>query len=236
MVKMIKRILLIIVLLLVAITIKAYANELTIVAPDSINTEETNEIECTLKGNFSDNINSIKVRYNFSDGITFDDFTPNESWTMEQGGTSNSSGMILRVGDENVTGEIEFGKFILHIPETYDNKKINIKLFDLDATNKECEIIDFENDPVEKEIVIENNDDKEDEEEDNPLPDDSDNQKDEDNKEDESTNNNGAEVDNTASDKPFGQFGDKSIILIVVALVAAVAVLLRKNIKYKDIK
>ena len=154
MARIIKKICLMTIVLLIAISIKVYANELTLDCPDSINPETENTLEYVLKGKFTGNVNSIKVRYTLPDGVEFQGFTPSEGWNLEQGGTADKTGLVLRINDIDVTGEVEFGKFTFNVPSTYSKDKISLKLFELDATNTACELIDFENDVVEKNVTI----------------------------------------------------------------------------------
>ena len=144
---------------LVAISIKTYANELTIECQDSINLENENMVECVLKGNFTNKVNSIKVRYTSIDGVVFEGFTPSGEWILEEGGTKETTGLVLRINDKDLTGEVEFGKFTFKIPSTYSKDKISLKVYDLDATNTSCEILDFDNTEVIKDIKIAKEDD-----------------------------------------------------------------------------
>jgi uncharacterized protein YcnI len=205
---------LIIIVLLISISIKVYANELTLDCPDSINPEAENTLEYVLKGKFTGNVNSIKVRYTLPDGVEFQGFTPSEGWNLEQGGTANTTGLILRINDNDVTGEVEFGKFTFNVPSTYNKDKIILKLFELDATNTSCELIDFDNDVVEKDIIISStNDDKDKPTGDNP----SDNNPTENNPSDnnptgDNGNNGNEEHGNNESNTPTGtnDDGDKN--------------------------
>lgn len=168
MARIIKKICLMTVVLLIAISIKVYANELTLDCPDSINPKTENTLEYVLKGKFTGNVNSIKVRYTLPDGVEFQGFTPSEGWNLEQGGTADKKGLVLRINDIDVTGEVEFGKFTFNVPSTYSKDKISLKLFELDATNTACELIDFDAEVVEKDIIISSsNDDKDNPTEDN---------------------------------------------------------------------
>ena len=172
MARIIKKICLMTIVLLIAISIKVYANELTLDCPDSINPETENTLEYVLKGKFTGNVNSIKVRYTLPDGVEFQGFTPSEGWNLEQGGTADKKGLVLRINDIDVTGEVEFGKFTFNVPSTYSKDKISLKLFELDATNTACELIDFDNDVVEKNVTISStNDDKDNDKPDTPTGD-----------------------------------------------------------------
>lgn len=159
MARIIKKICLMTIVLLIAISIKVYANELTLDCPDSINPETKNTLEYVLKGNFTDNVNSIKVRYTIPDGVEFKGFTPSDGWNLEQGGTADKTGLVLRISDGDVNGEIEFGKFTFSVPNTYNKESIAFKIYGLDATNTSCEIVEFSHDEVNKSILIEKQDD-----------------------------------------------------------------------------
>ena len=153
MTKIIKRICFITIVFLTAISIKAYANELTLECQDSINLETENALEYTLKGNFTENVNSIKVRYKVPEGVEFEGFTPSENWNLEQGGTSGTTGLILRIDNSDVIGEVEFGKFIFNVPSSYNKKTITLKIYDLDATNTSCDVIEFDPEEYAKSVT-----------------------------------------------------------------------------------
>ncbi|MBP3502623.1 MAG: hypothetical protein J6K42_04000, partial [Clostridia bacterium] len=159
MARIIKRICFITIIFLVAISIKVYANELTIDCQDSINPETENTLECVLKGNFTDNVNSIKVRYIIPDGVKFQGFTPSEEWNLEQGGTAEATGFILRINEGDVNGDVQFGKFTFSVPSSYNKDSVSLRLYELDATNTSCEIVDFDNIDVIKNIKIVKEDD-----------------------------------------------------------------------------
>lgn len=274
MARIIKKICLITIILLIAISIKVYANELTLDCPDSINPETENTLEYVLKGNFTDNVNSIKVRYTIPDGVEFQGFTPSEGWNLEQGGTADETGLILRINDTDVTGEVEFGKFTFNVPSTYSKDKISLKLFELDATNTACELIDFDAEVVEKDIIISSsNDDKDNPTENNP----SDNNPTGDNGNggNEGQGDNGSNTpsgtnddgdkngnvgngntagigsqssgaknvdynqdqesapknDTTVTKTPFGQYGNRNIIIVLIAMVLFIGVIVYKKLK-----
>ena len=154
MIKIIKRICIIIIVLLALISIKVYANELSFECQESVDIKKQDTIEVTLKGNFTDDVNSIKIRYTIPGGVSFQGFTPNKNWNLEQGGTSATTGMVLRISNGDVNGEVEFGKFIFKIPSGYDKKSIKFNFYDFDATNTSCEIIEFSKDSVEKNVSL----------------------------------------------------------------------------------
>ena len=159
MARILRKICFITIVFLVAVSIKTYANELTIESQDSINLENENMVECVLKGDFTNKVNSIKVRYTSINGVEFEGFTPSGEWILEEGGTKETTGLVLRINDKDLTGEVEFGKFIFKVPSTYSEDKISLKVYDLDATNTSCEILDFDNAEVIKDIKIAKEDD-----------------------------------------------------------------------------
>lgn len=201
MARIIKKICLITIILLIAISIKVYANELTLDCPDSINPETENTLEYVLKGKFTDNVNSIKVRYTIPDGVEFQGFNPSDGWNLEQGGTADTTGLVLRISDGDVNGEIEFGKFTFSVPNTYNKESIAFKIYGLDATNTYCEIVEFSQDEVNKSILIGKQDD------DNPNS----NQDEENNNPSDNNDNNGGneEQGNNNSNTPTGSEDDE---------------------------
>ena len=207
MARIIKRICFMTIVFLVAISIKVYANELTIDCQDSINPETENTLECVLKGNFTDNVNSIKVRYTLPAGVEFQGFTPAEGWNLEQGGTAATTGLILRKENGDVDGQIEFGKFTFSVPSTYNKNTIALKIYELDATNTSCKIIEFSKDEVTKSVQVKKqNDDNQ-----TDTQDDKDKPSDDNNNNDGNNNNNGGneEQGNNNSNTPTGSEDDK---------------------------
>lgn len=255
MARIIKRICFMTIVFLVAISIKVYANELTIDCQDSINPETENTLECVLKGNFTDNVNSIKVRYTIPDGVEFQGFTPSDEWNLEQGGTATTTGLVLRIDNGDVNGQVEFGKFTFSVPSTYNKNKITFKIYELDATNTSCEIVEFNKDEVSKSVQIEgknDNDPNETQDEENKNPSDDSNKnngnnnsntpsdsKDDKNKSDNDVNSDknstsegsknsnndlnpkyNTEKDTTVTKTPFGQYGNRNIIIVLIVIVS----------------
>lgn len=244
MARIIKRICFMTIVFLVVISIKVYANELTIDCQDSINPETENTLEYVLKGNFTDNVNSIKVRYTLPEGVEFKGFTPSDEWNLEQGGTVATTGLVLRIDNGDVNGEVEFGKFTLSVPSTYNKDTIALKIYELDATNTSCKIVEFSKDEVTKSVQVKKQND-----DDNP----NDTQDDKDDK-----NNNGSndinsnigsasagsnnvnnnlnpksdtERDTTVTKTPFGQYGNGKIIMTLIVIVSIVAFIGYKKLK-----
>ena len=254
MAKIIKRICFMTIVFLISISIKVYANELTIDCQDSINPENENTLECVLKGNFTDNVNSIKVRYIIPDGVEFQSFTPSNEWNLEQGGTAETTGFILRINDGDLNGEVEFGKFTFSVPSTYNKDSVSLKIYELDATNTSCQIVEFSEDEIIKSIQIEkqnNNNPSDTQDDDNTHT----------NENDKNNNNNGSNggnsnIDNTSegsknsnnnlnpkSDKvkdttvtktPFGQYGNGKTIIVLAVIVSFLAFIGYK--KFKKVK
>ena len=262
MVRMIKRICFMTIVFLIAISIKVYANELTIDCQDSINPETENTLECVLKGNFTDNVNSIKVRYIIPDGVEFQGFTPSDEWNLEQGGTAETTGFILRINEGDVNGNIKFGKFTFSVPSTYNKDYVSLKIYELDATNTSCEILEFSKDEVSKSVQIKkkNDNNPNDTQDDNNNPsDDNNNNGNDKNKSNNGSNNSNFDIENvsagsdssnnnlnpktnkekdtTVTKTSFGQYGNGRIImgLIVIGSIAVVFVYKRMK-KYKYIK
>lgn len=286
MAKIIKRICFISILALFLIPISVFANELTIESADSVNPDET--IECSIKGNFTDNVNSVKIRYEIPEGVEFSGFTASENWNIEQGGTAETTGLILRMDDSNVNGNVDFGKFTLKVPDGYSKETVDLKLYDIDATNTDCEIVVFDNQIINKEIIVsgiknnqpgeEDNIDKDDKNEDsdvgsedgvedeiqdgaedgkeNGTQDDSNtdyggnsntgtdtdsdvniNTGTNDNPESGSSNieeNKENTQDSTATKNPFGQYGSKTMIILIICI--ALFISIRFYAKFKKIK
>ncbi len=262
MARIIKKICFMTIVFLVAISIKVYANELTLDCQESINPETENTIEYVLKGNFTDNVNSIKVRYTIPDGVEFQGFTPSGAWNLEQGGTSDTTGLVLRISDGDVNGEIEFGKFIFSVPSTYDKENVAFKIYGLDATNTSCEIVEFSQDEVNSIPTEEQDDnnanDNQDDENNNLSDDDNRNNNNDNNKNGEQGNNNSnigsvsagskndndslnpkydTEKDTTVTKTPFGQYGNGKIIVMLIVIVSIIVVVFyNKFKKFKYIK
>ena len=252
MARIIKKICLMTIVLLIAISIKVYANELTLDCPDSINPETKNTLEYVLKGNFTDNVNSIKVRYTIPDGVEFKGFTPSDGWNLEQGGTADKTGLVLRISDGDVNGEMEFGKFTFSVPNTYNKESIAFKIYGLDATNTSCEIVEFSHDEVNKSILIEKQDDNspndnQDDENNNPS-DNNNNGNNNDGSNDINSNIGSAsagskndnnswnpkydtEKDTTVTKTPFGQYGNGKIIMTLIVIVSIMAFIGYKKLK-----
>lgn len=258
MARIIKKICLIIVALFAVISIKAYANELSLDCQDSINPETENTLEYTLKGNFTDNVNSIKVRYRFSEGVEFKGFTPAEGWNLEQGGTPDTTGLVLRIENVNVNGEVEFGKFTLNVPSSYNKKTVTLTIYGLDGTNTNCAIIDFEEETVSKQVTnVQGEEEEQNNEQNNENNGENNNNENNNENNNNNINNNEKTViednnpgntdqtsyakkehkeDKTVAKTPFGQFGEKSFWVLGIILVGLTYRYFKKTRKYKRIK
>lgn len=251
MAKIIKRICFMIIVLLAVLTIKVYANEIVIECPDSLDPETEDTIEYVIKGNLTNNINSVKVRYIIPEGVELQGFTPSGDWILQENESGVSKGFIIRLDEGNVTGNIEFGKLILKVQEGYDKKSIKMNFYGFDATNTDCAMIDFENDSLEKTVLYgeqgENQDENQGESQGESL---GENQGQ--NQGENQGENQGAVIsqgtsneknslgnseksivqnDDSVAKEPFGQYGGKRIIAVLVGIVMIVIFISRKKLK-----
>lgn len=128
-----------IIICLLFIPFSVSANEMSISCPSKINS--SSDVICSVKANFTINSDQVAFMYQ-NDNVLFDNFSPSDGWSITEGGTSNSKGVVLTRENE-VSGISDLGSITYKSTGLTEN--FSIKIYGFDATNGNADRIDFSN-------------------------------------------------------------------------------------------
>lgn len=128
-----------IIICLLFIPFSVFANEMSISCPSKINS--SSDVVCSVKANFTTNSDQVAFMYQ-NDNVLFDSFSPSNGWSITEGGTSNSRGVVL-TSENEVNGISDLGSITYKSTGLTEN--FSIRIYGFDATNVNADRIDFSN-------------------------------------------------------------------------------------------
>ena len=128
-----------------------YAASIDVECPEKVN--QNTSFTCTIKGNFSQNVDHILIKYSYNSKLSYSNLELLDNWTLSSDESNNNKSFVIE-NNNNKIGSIVFAKIKFNVSDNIQGQNLDLQFYGFDATNSSAELIDFSPSVINKSIYV----------------------------------------------------------------------------------